>query len=70
MAAVLGKYADGFVKAGRDKLLPSGRIVNIQRGGDVVHVHGDWLVQEAHVVCVEADETKRCKVRPFGQTAL
>ncbi len=59
MATVLGEDADGFVKTGRYKLLPGGRIVNIQHRRDMVHVHRDWPVQVPHVICVEADETKK-----------
>lgn len=59
MASIFGKDADGFVKTGRDKLLPSRGIVDIQHGGDVVHVHRDWPFQGPHVVCVQADEYKR-----------
>lgn len=61
MATVLREDANGFVKTGRYKLLPSWRIINIKHCRDVVHVYCDWPVQVPHVICVEADETKRKK---------
>lgn len=56
MTILFGEDADSFVKTGRHKLLPSGRIVNIQHCRDMVHVHRHWPVQVPHVVCVETDE--------------
>lgn len=59
MASVFGKDANSFVKTGRHKLLPSRRIVDIEHGGDVVHVHHDWPFQVPHVISVQADKYKR-----------
>lgn len=59
MASIFGKDADGFVEAGRHKLLPSRGIVDIQHSGDVVHVHHDRPLEEPHVVCVQADKNER-----------
>lgn len=54
---VFGEDADGLVEAGGDELPSGGRVVDVQHGGDVVHVHFDGILQIPHVVCVQASES-------------
>lgn len=54
---VFGEDADGLVEAGGDKLPSGGRVVDVQHGGDMVHVHFDGILQMPHVVCVQASES-------------
>lgn len=59
--AILREDADGFVKAGRNKLLPCGGVIHIEHSRDMVHVHQDWPFQVPHVIRVQTGEKTNIK---------